>query len=276
MNKLRNSTSTAAVLSTVSLLTLLVPATVLAADGPSDEDLRSPPAAAVHSPSGLVSQVLRPGDGDYRPDANDMVVVSYTGWTPAGAEFTSSRQFKNGLHTFNLQQTFPGWTEGIRLMVLNETRRLWIPAELAPQKPAEGPRGSVIFDVELKGILRLPNAPADPTEIPATAVRTESGASTLILEPGKGETKATAGGVLISYTGWTADGKTFDSSAPRQRPTLFLLEAVMPAFAECLQTMVEGESRRFWIPAHLNDGSWTNNPQGLLVFDVEMVKIGNS
>jgi len=276
MNKLKNTTSTGAVRSAVALLTLLLPTTVLAVEGPSAEDLRSPPAAAVRSPTGLVSQVLTPGDGDYSPDANDMVSVSYTGWTPAGAEFTSSRQLENGLRTFNLQQTFPGWTEGIRLMVLNETRRLWIPAALAPQKPSEGPRGSVIFDVELKGILRLPNAPADPTEIPAAAERTESGASTLLLHKGKGETKPTAGGVLINYTGWTADGKTFDSSAPRQRPTLFLLEAVMPAFAECLQSMVEGETRRFWIPSHLNDGSWTHGPQGLLVFDVEMIKIGNS
>ena len=42
-----------------------------------------------------------------------------------------------------------GWTEGVRLMVEGERTRFWIPEDLAYKGEAGGPRGMLVFDVEL-------------------------------------------------------------------------------------------------------------------------------
>ena len=41
--------------------------------------------------------------------------------------------------------------------------------------------------------------------------------------------------------------------------------------------MTEGEKRRFWIPAELAYGNSTRPgaPQGMLVFDIELIRIGS-
>jgi peptidylprolyl isomerase len=74
-------------------------------------------------------------------------------------------------------------------------------------------------------------------------------------------------------TGWTTDGKMFDSSVPRNSPLTFRLNQVIPGWSEGVQLMVEGEKRRLWIPAKLAYEGQPDKPQGLLVFDVELLKI---
>jgi peptidylprolyl isomerase len=51
--------------------------------------------------------------------------------------------------TFGLNQVIAGWTEGLQLMVVGETRRLWIPEDLAYKGRAGRPAGMLVFDVEL-------------------------------------------------------------------------------------------------------------------------------
>jgi FKBP-type peptidyl-prolyl cis-trans isomerase len=53
--------------------------------------------------------------------------------------------------TFPLDRVIRGWTEGLQLMVVGETRRLWIPGSLAyDNSPRPGaPKGMLVFDVEL-------------------------------------------------------------------------------------------------------------------------------
>ena len=54
--------------------------------------------------------------------------------------------------TFPLNRVIPGWTEGVQLMVVGETRRLWIPEELAYKGRPGAPAGMLVFDVELISI----------------------------------------------------------------------------------------------------------------------------
>jgi peptidylprolyl isomerase len=77
----------------------------------------------------------------------------------------------------------------------------------------------------------------------------------------------------VHYTGWTTDGKMFDSSVARNEPSEFAVNQVIPGWTEGLQLMVEGEKRRFWIPANLAYEGQPDKPQGMLVFDVELLKI---
>jgi FKBP-type peptidyl-prolyl cis-trans isomerase len=117
------------------------------------------------------------------------------------------------------------------------------------------------------------NAPPDVAAPPADAVRTPSGLASKVLTPGTGTRHPRPNSqVRVHYTGWTTDGKMFDSSVARGEPISFSLDGVIPGWTEGVQMMVEGEKRRFWIPAKLayegRDG-----PQGMLVFDVELIRI---
>jgi peptidylprolyl isomerase len=77
----------------------------------------------------------------------------------------------------------------------------------------------------------------------------------------------------VQYTGWTTDGKMFDSSVVRGQPATFAVDGVIPGWTEGLQLMFEGEKARFWIPEKLAyEGK--KAPYGMLVFDVELIKIG--
>ena len=98
-------------------------------------------------------------------------------------------------------------------------------------------------------------APADVASPPADAVKEKSGLSTKVITEGKGKDRPrTFDSVKVHYTGWTKDGKMFDSSVARGAPAEFGVEEVIKGWTEGLQLMVEGEKRRFWIPAALAYG----------------------
>ncbi len=122
----------------------------------------------------------------------------------------------------------------------------------------------------------MPETPSDVNAAPADAVKTPSGLASKVLAAGTGEIKPSASDtVTVHYSGWTTDGKLFDSSVKRGQPSSFPLDGVIKGWTEGLQLMVEGEKRRFWIPAGLAYGESPGGgrPGGLLVFDVELLKI---
>jgi FKBP-type peptidyl-prolyl cis-trans isomerase len=116
-------------------------------------------------------------------------------------------------------------------------------------------------------------APPDVAAPPADAVKTPSGLASKVITPGTGKIHPTkTGRVTVHYTGWTTDGKMFDSSIPRREPATFPLDRVIAGWTEGLQLMVVGETRRFWIPERLAYRG-EREPKGMLVFDVELLKI---
>jgi peptidylprolyl isomerase len=239
---------------------------------PAPPDVAKPPADAKKTASGLATKVLAPGTGTARPAAEDTVTVHYTGWTTDGKMFDSS--VARGKPTsFPLNRVIPGWTEGLQLMVVGEKRRLWIPESLAYQGKRD-PKGMLVFDVELLGIREVPKAPSDVAAPPGDATRTKSGLAHKVLKAGTGTAHPSASStVTVHYSGWTTDGKMFDSSVVRGEPTSFPLNAVIPGWTEGVQLMVAGERRRFWIPQDLAYGGRPGAPAGMLVFDVELISI---
>ena len=115
---------------------------------PAPADVAAPPADATTTSSGLATKVLTPGTGTQHPRANSRVKVHYSGWTTDGQMFDSSVA-RNEPISFGLNQVIPGWTEGVQLMVEGETRRLWIPEQLAYAGMRGAPQGMLVFDVEL-------------------------------------------------------------------------------------------------------------------------------
>ena len=117
-------------------------------------------------------------------------------------------------------------------------------------------------------------APEDVAAPPADAELTSSGLATKVLQVGTGtDHPAPADVVEVHYTGWTTDGNMFDSSVVRGKPTGLPLDRVIPGWTEGLQLMVVGEKRRLWIPEDLAYAGQAGRPAGMLIFDVELLKI---
>ncbi len=244
------------------------------------EDVAAAPADAKKTKSGLAYKSLSAGTGTEHPDSWDKVKVDYSGWTTDGKMFDSSIT-RGKPAEFALNRVIPGWTEGIPLMVVGEKMRFWIPEEMA-YKGKPGPQGMLVFDVELLELENLPEpppppeVPADVAEAPKDAQKTESGLAFKVLKKGTGSDKPTAAStVTVNYSGWTTDGKMFDSSITRGKPATFPLGRVIPGWTEGLQLMVVGEKTRFWIPKELAYNDRPGKPAGMLVFDVELIEIGD-
>jgi peptidylprolyl isomerase len=241
----------------------------------------APPKDAKKTASGLSSKVLEKGTGKKKPRPTDQVKVHYTGWTKDGRMFDSSI-LRGEPTVFGVTQVITGWTEALQLMVEGEKRRVWIPAALAygEQPRMGGPSGDLVFDVQLVEIIVPPEPPPVPKDVkkaPADAKKTASGLAYKLLEKGKGATHPQATDrVTVHYTGWTPDGKMFDSSLTRGQPSTFPLNGVIKGWTEGVQLMVEGDKMRFWIPGDLAYGEKPTRPgapAGTLVFDIQLMKI---
>ena len=255
------------------LFALLFTATVSAQTPsviPPPSDVAAVPKDAKKTSSGLATKVLQPGTGKDHPRADDLVTVHYTGWTTDGKMFDSS-VVRGAPSSFPLNRVIAGWTEGVQLMVVGEKRRLWVPEPLAYEGKRD-PKGMLVFDVEL---IDMPaRAPADVKAPPADAKRTASGLAYKELKAGTGRAHPKATDmVMVHYSGWTTDGKMFDSSVARGQPATFPLNGVIPGWTEGVQLMVEGEKTRFWIPEALAYKGQAGQPKGMLVFDVELLRI---
>jgi peptidylprolyl isomerase len=230
----------------------------------------NPPADAVTTASGLATKVLAPGSGTAHPAATDIVKAVYVGYKKDGTSFKSPANFQASIASIAL----PGLAEGLQLMAAGEKRRLWLPEKLAFKGAPGKPAGPIVFDVELLGIVKPPQAPADVAAPPAGAEKTKSGLASAVLKAGTGTTHPTkTSSVTVHYSGWTTDGKMFDSSVLRGAPASFPLDRVIAGWTEGLQLMVPGESRRFWIPEGLAYQGAEDKPKGMLVFDVELIAV---
>ena len=237
-------------------------------------DLTAPPADATKSATGLISKVISRGTSEEKPSATDIVTVNYTGWASDGRMFDSTAARGNP-STFPLSRVMAGWKECVQLMVIGEKRRCWVPQDLAYKGQAGKPSGTVVFDIELLETRSSPTIPPpDVKEPPKDASRTPSGLAYKVLRKGTGFRHPDGlREVLVHYTGWTTDGKMFDSSIPRGAPTPMRLDEVIKGWTEGVQLMVEGERTRFWIPQDLAYKGQSGSPRGMLVFDIELVKI---
>jgi peptidylprolyl isomerase len=240
---------------------------------PPPPDVAAVPDDAVKTASGLASRVLTPGTGKEHPAPDDVVTVHYTGWTTDGKMFDSSI-VRGRPSTFSLNRVIPGWGQTVQLMVVGEKRRAWIPEALAYKGQEGRPKGLLVFDIELLGVSPSPTkAPTDVQAPPRDAKRTVSGLCYKSLQEGTGSRHPRSSStVTVHYSGWTTDGKLFDSSVARGKPATFALNKVIQGWTEGLQFMVEGQKMRFWIPEEIAYKG-QQPPYGMLVFDIELIKI---
>ncbi|WLT31876.1 FKBP-type peptidyl-prolyl cis-trans isomerase [Geothrix sp. PMB-07] len=245
-----------------------------AGEDPPPADLAAPPAEALKAPSGLAHRVLRPGQGRRHVEADALVVVHFSGWTLDGKRVLHSERNEAPPHLF-LTNLMPGMREALLDMTEGEQRRLWIPEALAFNGAKGRPVGPITMDLELIEVQAHPSkAPQDVAAPPVDAQLLKSGLAYKILRPGTGREHPTRSHwVNVHYSGWTTDGKLFDSSLLRRESAGFKVADVIPGWIEGLQLMVAGERRRFWVPEKLAYRGERGKPAGMLVFDVELLSM---
>jgi peptidylprolyl isomerase len=235
------------------------------------------PTDGEKSDTGLVSKRITRGTRDEKPAATDVVTVHYTGWSGDDGRLFDSSIVRGTAATFPLDKVIAGWRECVMLMSLGEKRRCWVPESLAYKGQSGRPRGLLVFDIELLDTRPSPLIPpADVKAPPKDAKRTSTGLFYVVLRPGTGARNPSRfGRVTVHYTGWTTEGRMFDSSVTKGTPATFALDGVIKGWTEALPLMVEGERTRFWIPEKLAYDGKGDGPRGNLVFDIELIRIEN-
>ncbi|HEX8171025.1 MAG TPA: FKBP-type peptidyl-prolyl cis-trans isomerase [Thermoanaerobaculia bacterium] len=234
-------------------------------------DLTAPPADAVRGDDGLLTKTLVAGTGTEKVAADDLVRLRYTVWKSDGTLVQDVAAPQSLV--IAVTKMIPGWGASVVGMTAGERRRAWVPAALTAGKMDTG---GMVIDSEVVEIIHRPKVPADVAAPPADATTTASGLAYKVLRPGTGSVHPTRRDtVTVHYTGWTTDGRMFDSSVLRGQPAEFPLDAVIKGWTEGLQLMTTGEQVRFWIPSKLAYANDKTKPQGMLVFDVELLAIKN-
>jgi FKBP-type peptidyl-prolyl cis-trans isomerase FkpA len=112
-----------------------------------------------------------------------------------------------------------------------------------------------------------------------TAIKTASGLTIEDLVVGDGATAAAGQRVSVHYTGWTTDGKKFDSSKDRGQAFMFSLGGgeVIRGWDEGVAGMKVGGKRKLTIPPELGYGTRGAGkvipPNATLLFEVELLAV---
>jgi peptidylprolyl isomerase len=180
-----------------------------------------------------------------------------------------------------------GMAEMVTSLAVGARGRFWIDAEKIAAGGNKAPggveHGTLCYEVEItqnvKAAAEPPPTPPDVAKPPADAQKTAKGVfyRFLVHGPGKDPRRPTAKDtVKVHYAGWTTDGKMFDSSYLRNEPSTFMLTGVIAGWTDGLQVMTPGDRVRFWIPEELAYKGQPGKPQGMLVFEIELLEIAKT
>ena len=246
------------------------------------DDVAKPPDKAEALPTAGKKLVVKPGTGKDKIRPYDTVNYNYTAWDATGQMIDTTETHKHPAGGQPYKQA-TGMTEILTSMVSGERARFWVDASkmsAAGVKPLAVKTGTLCYEVEIidwsKAKHEPPPTPPDVAKPPADAKKSPKGVFYKVLKASSGkdtrhpEAKDT---VKVNYTGWTTDGKMFDSSDLRGEPATFNLGAVIAGWTDGIPMMIIGDRVRFWIPEELAYKGAPGKPAGLLVFDVELLQI---
>ncbi|HEX5756373.1 MAG TPA: FKBP-type peptidyl-prolyl cis-trans isomerase [Arenimonas sp.] len=243
---------------------------------PEVADAKAPPVPsdAVETATGMRYVVLKPGKAgastvsptfiEYRALVRSADGQTQMGSDPEAVQSTSFR---------GLARSLPGLARAVLTTPIGETRRWWIePDQLKPGYPGM-PLNTHVIDLTVIGNYDPLKAPVDVAAPPADAQRTASGLAYTVLKKGTGSGRPKPDSTIqIHYSGWTTDGRLFDSSVQRDEIAVFDLQQLIPGWQEGLQLMSPGDTYRFWIPGPLayDSNPRPGAPRGMLVFDITL------
>jgi peptidylprolyl isomerase len=231
-------------------------------------------------------KVLRPGTGIEHPAGNDCPILAFTAWKRDGTLFATSKSM-GGSAVQCLSTAIMGVAETLKLMVVGEKRRIWVPADLtyveghhhAQKRPEDEkpPNLDLTFDLELVGVMKAPVTPTDLIASPEDAIKTPSGLAYKVLEPGTGaEHPSMKSHAKLHFSGWTSTGRLIETTVTSGHPAVIFVGTAPVAWREILPLMVSGGKVRVWIPSELAFGEKPanrHNPAGSLVYEFELLAL---
>ncbi|MCX5747507.1 MAG: FKBP-type peptidyl-prolyl cis-trans isomerase, partial [Proteobacteria bacterium] len=209
-------------------------------------DLKTPPADATTTTSGLIVKRLVRNDAGAQPKRNDTVMIQFTGWSQRTGETFNTTRGRGQPQGLPLHQAAPGFVEGLQLMHQGERAMLWIPPAIGYVRPPTGTPETLVYEVELVDIQPAPAVPPDVAAPPATAIALPSGTRYVVLTPGTGTKARSFDSMTYTSTSWDAEGRMIDTM---KRPANAPIYKQSVAFEEVLTTMTEGARVRFWVAA---------------------------
>lgn len=250
---------------------------------PVPADVAAPPAGALKTKGGLRYVVVAPGSGD-RARSFDTVSFRYTIWDATGKMLSSTEKRSRPVSSALYRQPAP-LEDIMTSMTAGQRVRFWVDAAKMEQISLEQTQGQLCYELQIIELTKAPAAPPPaPRDVkapPPNAKKTESGVAYRVLKaapPAKPGAEPAAkpkasDAVKVNYTGWTTDGRLFDSSVVRGEPASFPLNGMIQGWIDAVPLMSVGETVRLWIPEELAYKGKPNNPKGMLVFDIELLEI---
>jgi FKBP-type peptidyl-prolyl cis-trans isomerase len=120
-------------------------------------------------------------------------------------------------------------------------------------------------------------APDDVAAPPRSASTSASGVRAQTLEAGQGTRRPAADDlVTVRYTAWRRDGSLFQAPSGGDRTPSTSVRRLLPGIAEVVRTMVEGETKRAWVPARLAAPVGEEGPKvpdSDLTYDLQLLEI---
>ena len=232
---------------------------------------------AVTTKSGLKYYDFKVGDGP-RPLIGATLMVHYSIWVADGALLHTTRKLP-GPATMLLKGVCDGWEEGVSSMRVGGKRRLEVPPELGLGEIGGHnvpPNSTLIFEVELLGVVQLPHLAEIGDIDPQT---TESGVKYWDVKKGNGPSPLGRTPTMkLRYTGWLDNGTVFGSTEERKEEyTYTRMDMVVPGLREGLRTMKVGGVRWIQIPPELGFGDAGNppkvGPEETLIFRMELFQV---
>ncbi len=111
----------------------------------------------------------------------------------------------------------------------------------------------------------------------AGVITTDSGLQYKILTTGEGKQPKDSDTVTTHYKGTLIDGREFDSSYKRDKPSSFPVKGVIKGWTEALQLMHVGDKWQLFIPSELAYGATKRSEliqaNSTLVFELELLGI---
>jgi FKBP-type peptidyl-prolyl cis-trans isomerase len=240
------------------------------------------PEKQVKLESGLVYQVLEPGEGEPIPKGH-LCTFEYALFTTEGELVDTSLTRGGTVQDTAGESQMAFMNEILPLMRTGAWWRVEVPSKLAfgsrtvPKLP---PDSTSVWQIRVVSTQPPLPAPAFAPLDPAKTVTTASGLKYEVVREAPAEAKKPRLGqqVTVHYAGWLTDGTPFDSSYRTGSTSAFTLGRVITGWNEGLQLMGEGAIYRFEIPAGLAYGASGRPPKipanATLIFTIELIKAG--
>ena len=239
--------------------------------------LAKPAAGVVEVRPGLAFVVLKKGLEAKTIGPFKIIRTRADVWKADG---TQTGSVEDGLSTSQLRQvrkSLPFFATILERMPVGERRRWWISSDLVPERSRAFEKADYVMEIEIIDVLEPLPAPKDVAAIPKAAAVTSEGIGILTLRAGDQTTypelKST---IVVHYSGWTTDGRMFDSSRLREATASFPLNRLITGWQLAIPSLSKGEMARIWIPGALaydNREDRPFAPKGMLVFEVELIEI---